>query len=117
MNITLNIQNDQELRAFIKDAIKGQVLSIAREEFLQIVRDEIQRKIKGTDDSQFYRMFRSAMENACLKILRDDHNVMDWNKTFISPIVSAVVSNTLKGTDWNKLVDQVAKEKIKELIK
>ncbi len=53
MKITLNIGEDAELRAFIKEAIKGQVMSIAREEFVNIFKEELTRKIKGTDSPHF----------------------------------------------------------------
>lgn len=45
MKVTLNIQDDQELRASIKDAIRGQVLSIVREELTQTIKDEFKRKL------------------------------------------------------------------------
>ena len=40
MNVSLNIENDKELRAYIKDAVKGQVMSIVRDEFLEIVKSD-----------------------------------------------------------------------------
>lgn len=33
MQVKLNLENDAELRAYIKDLIKGQVLTIVREDF------------------------------------------------------------------------------------
>lgn len=117
MNVTLNIENDAELRAYIKEAIKGQVLSIVREEFLQIVIDELDRKLKGTDKYNFDRMTKEAMQLAISNICYKEHNVGKWNSDFIKPIVSSLVNEAIKGKDWNKLVDDLAKEKVKSLLK
>ncbi len=39
MKISINIQEDAELRAHIKDMIKGQVLSVARQEIRAIIKE------------------------------------------------------------------------------
>ena len=41
MKVTLNIENDAELRAYIKECIKGQVLAVVREEFTAMVQNEL----------------------------------------------------------------------------
>ena len=46
MVVTLNIENDAELRAYIKDCIKGQILAITREEFKNIVTEELEKRLK-----------------------------------------------------------------------
>ena len=117
MKVTLNIENDAELRAYIKDCIQGQVLSIVRDEFLQIVTQELERKIKATSSLNFERMLKDALNKSCSDILYKDHKVDKWNDSFIKPIVSVLVSDAIKGKDWNAIVDALAKEKIKSLIK
>jgi hypothetical protein len=117
MTVTLNIENDAELRAYIKEAVKSQVLSIVRDEFLQIVKDELERKIKGQDKLYFDRMIRDSMQNAVSSICYKEHNVASWRNDFINPIVSSLVSASLMHKDWDKLVDDVAKEKVKSLLK
>ncbi len=44
MTVSLNISNDAELRAHIKDQIVGQIRSIAREDVMNILREEIAKK-------------------------------------------------------------------------
>ena len=116
MKVTLNIENDVELRTYIKDAIKGQVLNIVREEFLEIVREELERKIKGTSEYTFKSMQEEAMTKAISNILHQKHNVSRWNHVFIEPYISKKLNDVLKGKDWNLLVDNLAKEKVKKLI-
>jgi hypothetical protein len=120
MKVTLNIENDAELRAYIKDTIKGQVLSIVREEFLEIVKEELERKLKGTDRQSFTNMTRDCMKQAISDILYKEHSVGGWNKDFIAPIVSEIVKGYIKNKDdkdWDKMVDDLAKEKVKSLLK
>ena len=116
MKVTLNIENDAELRTYIKDAIKGQVLNIVREEFLEIVREELERKIKGTSEYTFKIMQQEAMTKATSKILYEKHNVLNWNTDFIEPYINKKLDDVLKGKNWTLLVDSLAKEKVKKLI-
>ena len=111
MKVTLNIENDAELRAYIKDAIKGQVLNIVREEFIEIVKEELERKIKGTSDYAFKNMQQEAMTKATTSILMTEHKVFSWNTDFIEPYINKRLDEVLKNKDWKLLVDNLAKEK------
>lgn len=113
MKVTLNIENDKELRAYIKDAIKGQVLNIVREEFLQMVKEELERKMKGTSDYAFKNMQQEAMTQATKDILYKECSVYNWDSSFIKP---KKLDEVLKSTNWKLLVDNLAKEKVKKLI-
>jgi hypothetical protein len=117
MKVTLNIENDQELRAHVKDAIKGQVLSIVRDEMLDMVRNELDRKIKGMGEYTINKIISEAMTVAIVKILREDHNVSAWGDSFISPVVEKFVTKAIERKDWDKLVNDLAKQKVQSLIK
>jgi len=116
MNVTLNIENDAELRAYIKDCIKGQVLSVVREEFTAMVQNELERKIKGSDERNFERIKKDATVEAMKSILYKEHSVSRYNSEFIKPYVEAVVKDAIAGKDWKQMVDQLAKEKVRSLI-
>ena len=117
MDIKLEIHNDKELRAYVKDLIKGQVLSLGREEFLDIVRAEIERKLKGTDQAYFAHMLRGCMTEAITDILRKDHKVVSWNTEFVNPIVEKVVSEILeKRVNIKQMVDIGVKQKLTKLL-
>lgn len=116
MTVTLNIEDDLELRAYIKDIIKGQVLSIVREEFLAIVREELEEKIKGLSPLKFDSMMTASFENATSKILKEKYNVTFWNTDFIKPFVDAKLDTVLARTNWDDVVNKVASEKIKALL-
>lgn len=116
MKVTLNIENDSELRTHIKECIKGQVLSIVREEFLEIIKNELERKIKGTNDYNWNALLKSAFKEAINDILYKEHSVGSWNIDFIKPFVESKVSEAIKGKDWKQMIDSLAKEKVKALI-
>lgn len=117
MKVTLDIGNDKELRNHIKDCVRGQVLSIVREDFLEIVKEELNRKLKGVSEFRFESMMKAALTEAIAEICRKEHNVKKWDDSFIKPFVDTAVHNAIQGKDWNKLVDQLAKEKVKALLK
>jgi FKBP-type peptidyl-prolyl cis-trans isomerase (trigger factor) len=48
MKVSLNIENDKELRDYIKDLIKGQVISIARQEIRGIIKEVFSEKHIGS---------------------------------------------------------------------
>jgi hypothetical protein len=116
MKVTLNVENDAELRAHIKYLIKGQILSIVREDFLEIVKEEIERKIKGTDENLFNHLFGDAMINVISNILRDKCEVSQWSNKFIEPIILKRINPIIESKDWNKLVDGLAIEKVRKLL-
>lgn len=120
MTVTLNIENDAELRAYIKDCINGQVLAIVREEFVEAVKAEIVRKIGTMATRNFEAMQKDAFEAAAKHIILKNNGINDWNNDFINPIASAIVNDRVNkavaGIDWKKAVDTLAKEKVKALI-
>jgi hypothetical protein len=117
MNVKLNIEEDKELRDYIKNCIKGQVLSITREDFVNIVTEEIERRIKGTEKRNFDYMLQQSMTQAINNILYKEHGVSAWGEGFINPIIEKYVTKAIQGKDWNKMVDELAKQKVKALIK
>ena len=117
MKVTLNIENDAELRAYIKDCIKGQVMSIAREEFTAMVKEELERKLKGTDKFNFERMLRESMKDAVKSILYTEHSVKNWGTDYIKPYFEEIVKKSMDGKDWNGLVDEAAKKLLGSLLK
>lgn len=117
MKVTLNIENDQELRAHIKDAIKGQVLAIVREEFVKMVKEELERKIKGADSRNFEYLYKQALKEAVGDILYKTEGVSNWNKKFIEPFANERLNAVISQYDWNKLVNDLAAAKVRALIK
>lgn len=90
MTVKLNINEDPELRAYIKDAIKGQVVSIAREEILNILKEVLKGKLPTVDPNT---------------ILRDE--------------VLRLVKNQLDNGGWNKpsFVQEEARKEVQKLVK
>jgi len=111
MNITLNIANDQELRAYIKEMIKGQVLSIAREDILTLVKDEFEKKLKQMDFTDFQKLFNKAAEGHIKGLISKD-DLTGVART----MASKYISETMKDKDWDKLIDAAAKKKLNAML-
>lgn len=116
MKVTLNIDNDKELRAYIKEQIKNQVLNIAREEFKEILKTELERKMKGLDKAYFERLIKDCMKEVIRDILYKEHNVSNWSVDFVRPSVNERLNEVLDKVDWKKMVDTLAKEKLRSLV-
>lgn len=120
MNVTLNIKDDAKLRNYIKECIKGQVLSIVREEFIEVVKAEITRKIGTIGNRDFDYLQKEAFEAAAKQIVLKNNGISDWNNEFIKPLLTEVlnkrINEAVKNTNWKSLVDTLAKEKVKALI-
>jgi len=116
MIVKLNIEEDEELRVYIKQCIKGQVLSIVRDEFLEIVREELSRKIAGTMNQNFDFIFKQSLEKCIKDILSTQYGVNSFNINFIKPYVEAKLEAALASRDWSKIIDDLAKEKVRNMI-
>ena len=47
MKIKLDLQEDDELRAYIKDLIRGQVVSIVRQDIQDVLHEVVERTVNG----------------------------------------------------------------------
>jgi len=90
MIVKLNIEEDKELRLAIKDAIKGQVRSIAREEIIGILKEILVQKVPDADPD---------------KILKEE--------------VMKTVKAQLDNGSWGKAsyVQQLAREEVQKIVK
>lgn len=116
MQVKLNLKNDAELRAYIKDLIKGQVLTIVREDFLEIIKQEINRKIQAEKPGSFERLLKQSAVLAVRDLLWSKHNVSKWNDEFIKPIVEAQVAEAIKGRNLDAVINDMFKDKLIELL-
>lgn len=91
MNVSLKIENDKELRAYIKDLVKGQILSIAREDILQILKEALSNKTPNVDPD---------------KLLREE-------------IVKIANSKLVSDGSWTtpSTIKQIAREEIQKIVK
>lgn len=93
MNVTLNIQNDAELRNYVKDLISGQVKSIIREEIKDILKEILSKKIKDTDISNAEFLVRDEID----KYVRKEIFNAPWNgSNFIKKETRAVIEQYVK---------------------
>jgi len=91
MTVSLNIQNDEELRAYIKDLVKGQVLSIAREEIVNIINDVVLKKIGRTTSPD------TIFQEEITKMVKAELLSTTWSSpSYIKKVAREVVEQQLK---------------------
>lgn len=108
----INIEQDKDLRNYLKDCIRGAVNSIAREEIVQIAKDEIQRKITNhTGD-----FWREVVSEAVRKVLKQELNEVQ-KLTFIQPYIEAYLQQNINTFTVEKALNAGIKNYITELTK
>jgi hypothetical protein len=97
MKVTLNIAEDEELRAAIKDMIRGQVMAIAREEIKDIIAEAVKKSVIVKTGADVDKMFYEEISKHIKNVLGDSAT---WGK-------ASWIQNTAK---------EIVKSKIDELI-
>ena len=92
-------------------------MKITRKQLRQIIKEELNRKMKGTDARRFDRMVQDALKIVVKDILRTEHKVSTWDNSFITPYIQETLDPLLAKVSWVPLIDQMAKEKVARLVK
>lgn len=117
MTVKLNIADDEELRNYIKDVIKGQVMAIVREEFLAIVKGEMERKIKGLTTTSFDYMLKVSLDRAVSDLLYKEYKLKPiFASESLSKLVSDRLDEVIQAIDVKRLLDTLTAEKLRKLI-
>lgn len=90
MIVKLNIEEDAELRAAIKEAIKGQVRSIAREDIIAILKEILSSKVPEANPD-------TLLKEYIVKLAKDQLDDGTWSKP--------------------SYIKQVAREEIQKIVK
>jgi|WetSurMetagenome_2_1015567.scaffolds.fasta_scaffold318100_3 hypothetical protein len=97
MKVTLNVADDDELRATVKDMIRGQVLAIAREEITSIIAEAVKKSVIVKTGTDVDKMFYEEIQKHIKSVLGDSGT---WGR-------ASWIQNTAK---------EIVKAKIDELI-
>ena len=114
MTVSLKLENDDELRAYVKDLIRGQMLSLVREEALNLVQEELTRKVKGMDTSRFEQLIQRSLD----KHTKDYLDSLARNLgTLLKPAVDSRVEEMFANKAITEsLIDGLVKKKFNDLI-
>lgn len=114
MKVELSIHDDAEMRKYIKDLIKGQIISITREELRLLAQEGLTEVLKATPLAP---LLKENMSKAIEEILRKDFDVSEWKEKFVEPIVERRLETLTSRINWENKVTQVISAKIEGLIK
>jgi uncharacterized membrane protein len=98
MNVTLNVNNDEELRLWIKDLIRGQIKSVVRDEIKLIIQETVNTKIeKVSAIANIDKEIKDVIDQKIRNSLNLNHS---WNEDFIKKttreLITAKVGEVLK---------------------
>ena len=116
MLVKLTIQEDAELRAHVKDMIRGQVLSITREEIAKMVLEEISKNVAALisgRSSKLNQLVELAVNTQVSEGLRK--NFYHGDPPLLMELASKVAANYINAERFEQLVYQSANAKIAEL--
>jgi hypothetical protein len=120
MTVSLTIENDAELRTYIKECIKNQVISFAREDFFEVIKEELTRKTKGLDSHNWEHLRREAIKKVVREQLEQHYNIESYNREFIRPFVEERLDSIIGGDNqklFEAAVNRMVTEKIQALLK
>jgi len=92
MKLTLNVQEDAELRAAIKDMVRGVVTGIVREEISDMVKEIMVPRVDKYDLGGAH--FSQAMREVISNKLRAE-GVSSFTTDYVKPIVEGLVKEML----------------------
>ena len=90
--VTLNLDKDDELRAYVKDLIKGQIVSITREEIINTLKDLLGDKTKVIDTQKIEFIIKDVVKVHVEKELGGS----SWNTGFIKDETRRMISRYIK---------------------
>ena len=106
MVVTLNISDDSKLRNYVKDMVKGQVMAITRTEFLEMIRIELDRKMKAVSDDYFDILLKSVMARAVKEALIEAGAIGRWTNDFMRPYITEILDERLKDINMEHLIKE-----------
>ncbi len=99
MTVTLNIANDAELRNYIKDMIKGQVMAIARDTIQEVLKEILQKKVEEKIPNSIEHLIKSEISNLVQIQLKNK----GWgDPTYIQKVARDLVNEEIKSYFSNK---------------
>ena len=125
MKVELTIKDDRELKAHIRDCIRGEVTKIAREEIKSVVVGEVVRKVSSDNEDWWRRVVRDEIRTM---IKRKFGTIWDSTDRFLAiareELKEILKEDTLKHLKRSfntprvreKFIEKVAKESVRDLI-
>lgn len=101
LNLKINIQEDEELRRYIKDCIKGQVLSVARQEIKVVIKEVFEAKIKDSEKAGHLNA-DTIIKEEITKLVKTTLNVGQYSPSLIQKMTREILEAELKEAFINK---------------
>ena len=115
MKLEISLDNDPELRKYIKELIFAEVKHIAREEFNQGVKDILEGKVSKMDDFNFQRLLKQELKNALSDILTRKDVLLWLEGQFPTELKNRIWEMT-KDDDIKNRIDKGVRDQINRIL-
>ena len=112
MNVSLKIEDDKELRVYLRELLKGQVRSISRDELKELVKEALG---KAGVDTHVQTIYKSVIH----QFVKEEFRQIGAKKIVLEvckEVIQGVIGEIAVERDWSKLIDDAATYKLKKLI-
>ena len=114
MELRINIDQDQDLRKFLKDQMKGQIDALAREDLKEYLVTELERKLAANSD------YLDVILREIVTRWFNGWNTKERMDRMVSDLFEQYIVNTL-GTmmiekDWTAVVEKLAQRKFESML-
>ncbi len=116
MKITLDINDDIELRSHVKSLVRTQLLAIAREEYITIIQEELVRKVKNISDQDFKNIIREIFQGIARQVFFEREKAREWDYSWVKPHIEDIINKLVVKQDWEHTVKAVLASKISNLL-
>lgn len=99
MTIKLQLESDAELRAYIKDLIRGQVTSVVRDEINSVITEVMEKQIKKTPEITNAEFLIKSEIN---KIVREQLKLGSYSANFIQTEARKIIAEKIQQAFANK---------------
>lgn len=114
MKVTLNVQEDAELRAAIKDMVRGAVTGIVRDEIKDMVKDLMGHRISQYDLGSAH--FKQCMKEVAAEKLRTE-GISSFTTDYVKPIVEGLLKEMLDRHIKSGVIETMLKAGVQAHIK
>lgn len=118
LKVQLNVQEDAELRAAIKDMVRGSLTSIVRDEISDMVKEIMVPRIDKFDlkSQQFDKVLRSVVSDKLSQEGFATYSIRDAAKSIIDELIKDRIKKTFTEDNINALVKEAFEKHMRALI-
>lgn len=116
MQLNINFDSSDEIGRILIPLIKDKTNSFEFEKIQELFEEQVRAYFEKLSAHEKHLIVMDATTKVITKILFQEFKVSEWNTTLIQPFIENIVNEALKNKDWDKLADDLAMDKLRNLL-